>query len=320
MIAHILKHSKKKVTAFLGGISSNYNTNLIIGTDKEVVIEADEYDRSFLNLRPDVAVLTSMDADHLDIYEESGELEKTFKAFLALVNPKGTKIVNAKLDVEGCTYSIDQQADFRGVNITIKDGLYHFDLKYKKTIEKGFTCGLPGRHNVENAVAAIAACHKLGLNFDSIREGIASFAGVKRRFEYHVRDNNIVYIDDYAHHPEELRALLDSAKEMYPTKKISLIFQPHLFSRTQDFAQEFAQELSKADHLYLLDIYPAREEPILGVTSDWLLKMVNNENKKLVSKTELNNAVLKDNPEVIITAGAGDIDRCITPLKQALQA
>lgn len=320
LVAHILKVAKKSVSAFLGGISTNYNSNFIVGKAKEVVIEADEYDRSFLNLRPYLAILTSMDADHLDIYHEGKELKKTFKAFMALVKPEGIKIVNAKLELDGISYSLDTPADYKGHNLHIENGTYIFDVKYKEDIFKNIICGLPGRHNAENALAAFAACHQLGLKPEVIKVGIESFSGVKRRFEYHIKTDNRIYIDDYAHHPQELKSLIVSARELYPSKKLTLAFQPHLFSRTKDFADEFAEVLSKVDNLLMLDIYPAREEPLPGITSQWLLSKVDGPKKQLIGKNELTETLINLNPELIITAGAGDIDHCVKPIKKALKS
>ena len=320
LLTHILKSAGKKITAFMGGISNNYNTNLINGKGKEVVIEADEYDKSFLNLKPNLAILTSMDADHLDIYGKGQELEKTFKTFMALVDLNGIKIVNAKLGLDGTTYSINpkEEAEYLGTNIEIKNHEYHFRIKHNSRKTDAIVSGLPGRHNVENAVAAAAAAHQMNIKWADIIKGIETFTGVKRRFEYHVKTEDLVYIDDYAHHPEEIKALLNSVRELYPNKKITTIFQPHLYSRTRDFADEFGEALSLTDELFLLDIYPAREKPITGVTAEWLLDKTNCNFASLTSKEDLNSDVLKRSPQVILTVGAGDIDRCVEPLIEAL--
>jgi len=320
LLTHILKTAGKKITSFMGGISNNYNTNLISGNGKEVVIEADEYDKSFLNLKPNLAILTSMDADHLDIYGQGQELKKTFRAFMALVALDGVKIVNAKLGMEGTTYSINpkEEADYLGVDIEVENHEYHFRIKNNSRKTETMTSGLPGRHNVENAVAAAAAAHKMGVKWDAIKKGIETFTGVKRRFEYHIKTEDLIYIDDYAHHPEEIKALLNSVRELYPNKKITTVFQPHLYSRTRDFADEFGESLSLTDELLLLDIYPAREKPITGVTSEWLLQKTACKFASLTSKEQLNAAVLDRKPQVILTVGAGDIDRCVEPLTEAL--
>ncbi len=322
LLTHILKNAGKKITSFMGGISNNYNSNLISGKGKEVVIEADEYDKSFLNLKPNLAILTSMDADHLDIYGQGNELKKTFKAFMALVALDGIKIVNAKLGMDGLTYSINpkEEADYLGVDIEIVNHEYQFKIKHNSRKTEAMISGLPGRHNVENAVAAAAAAHELGLKWDAIKSGIETFTGVKRRFEYHIKTEDLVYIDDYAHHPEEIKALLNSVRELYPNKKITTVFQPHLYSRTRDFADEFGKALSLSDELLLLDIYPAREKPIAGVTAEWLLGKTNCNIASLASKENLNEAVLQLKPQVILTVGAGDIDQCVEPLTEALTA
>ena len=319
LIAHILKHNKKNVTAFLGGISSNYETNLIAGKAKEVVIEADEYDRSFLNLRPDIALLTSMDADHLDIYETEGEIVKNFRAFMALVKPGGQRIVRSGLDAEGLTYSIDGDADYKGTDIRVQDGEYRFRIKHGRKATPAIRSGLPGRHNVENAVAAAAVCHQAGLNWEQIASGIETFLGVRRRFEYQVRKKDRVYIDDYAHHPKEITALIRSVRELYPNQRITAIFQPHLFSRTRDFGSDFAKALSLADRLWLMEIYPAREKPIPNINSQWLLDKVELQDKDLLTTKGILKKTAADPSGITLTIGAGDIDRIVQPLKQLLE-
>ena len=319
LIAHILKNAGKKITAFMGGISGNYNTNLITGTGKEIVIEADEYDKSFLNLKPNLAVLTSMDADHLDIYENEDDIQKNFRAFMALVALDGIKIVNAALNIEGTSYSIDEalEADYAATDIAIKNGTYTFRIKHNTRKTDVITCGLPGKHNVENALAAAAATHQMGLKWATIKEGIATFQGVKRRFDVRIKTKDLVFIDDYAHHPKELNALLSSVRELYPNKRITTVFQPHLFSRTKDFGHEFGEALSQTDDLLLMDIYPAREQPIQGITSEWLLTKTEVENGQVVKEEELIHTLKALKPEVLITAGAGDIDKTIEPIIKA---
>ena len=319
LIAHILKNSGKKITAFMGGISSNYNTNLIAGTGKEIIIEADEYDKSFLNLKPNLAVLTSMDADHLDIYENEQDIQKNFRAFMALVALDGIKIVNANLGLDGTTYSLDQnlEADYSATDIKIENGTYHFKIKHNSRKTEAITCGLPGRHNVENALAAAAAAHQMGLKWPAIKAGIETFKGVKRRFDIHIKTDSFVYIDDYAHHPKELIALLNSVKELYPNKRITTVFQPHLFSRTKDFGDEFGEALSLTDELLLLDIYPAREKPIQGINAEWLLEKTNCKLGRVISPETLLDTLKELKPEVLITAGAGDIDKMIEPILNA---
>lgn len=322
LLAHILKNSGKKITAFMGGISNNYDTNLIAGTGKEIVIEADEYDKSFLNLKPNLAVLTSMDADHLDIYENEQDIQKNFRAFMALVALDGIKIVNASLGLDGTTYSLDDdlEADYLATEIRIENGTYGFRIKHNSRKTESIACGLPGRHNVENALAAAAAAHQMGLKWPAIKAGIETFKGVKRRFDIHIKTDKLVYIDDYAHHPKELIALLNSVKELYPNKRITTVFQPHLFSRTRDFGHEFGEALNLTDELLLLDIYPAREKPIEGIDSEWLLSKTECKLGKVVSAEDLIDSLLELKPEVLITAGAGDIDKTIEPIINAFSA
>lgn len=320
MIAHILKDSGKDCSAFLGGISSNYQTNVLYGKNDIVVVEADEYDRSFLTLNPDTAIITSMDADHLDIYGDHSQLEESFRLFASQIKQGGVLIYKKGLPLdEGFTYGLNTEAGATGSNIRIEDGNFHFDFNNASTAIPNIRMGIAGIHNIENAVAAIEASLRLEVSADAIREALGSFKGIKRRFEYIVRNQKSVYIDDYAHHPEELRAAITSVKKLYPNKKLTVIFQPHLFTRTRDFADGFAEVLDMADELLLLDIYPARELPIEGVTSDMLLARMQLLNKRKCGKQESIDIVRIEKPELLLTVGAGDIDQLVTPLKHVLE-
>jgi UDP-N-acetylmuramate--alanine ligase len=316
MIAHILKATGHDCTAFLGGIATNYNSNFLLGDNDTVVVEADEYDRSFLALHPDIAVITSMDADHLDIYGDASQLEDSFKLFAAQLKPEGTLIVKSGLPITtGLSYGLNSRAEVNGLNVRVEDGYFVFNFVAGEVEVDDIRMLLPGKHNVENAVAAIAVALKLGIDPLAVREALGNFKGVRRRFEYVVKSGSHVYIDDYAHHPEELRACFNAVRELYPEKKLTVIFQPHLFSRTRDFADGFAEVLGTADELLLLDIYPARELPIEGVNSQMLIDKIQLENKTLCSKENVVALVQEKNPELLLTVGAGDIDTLILPLK-----
>jgi UDP-N-acetylmuramate--alanine ligase len=320
MIAHILKDSGKDCSAFLGGISSNYQTNVLYGDNNIVVVEADEYDRSFLTLHPDIAIITSMDADHLDIYGDHAQLEESFKLFASQLKQGGTLIYHKGLPLgEGFTYAMNDQAQAMATNVRIEEGNFYFDFNDGSTSIPNIKMGIAGLHNIENAVAAIEAALHVEVSADAIHEALGSFKGVKRRFEYIVKNADQVYIDDYAHHPEELRAAITSVKRLYPDKKLTVIFQPHLFTRTRDFADGFAEVLDMADELLLLDIYPARELPIEGVDSDMILSRMKMLNKRKCGKQESVDIVQSEKPELLLTVGAGDIDQLVQPLKQALQ-
>ncbi len=320
IIAHILKHSGYDCSAFLGGISSNYNSNVLFGENNTLVVEADEYDRSFLTLHPDIAIVTSMDADHLDIYGDQSHLIESFKQFTSQLKEGGRLIYKEGLDLSGGkTYSANIVADIQAVNVRIQDGSFYFDFKNANLIIEDIQLGLPGLHNIENAVAAIEVALHLGIDPEKIPLALASFLGVKRRFEHVVKDINHTYIDDYAHHPEELRACINAVKSLYPGKKLTAIFQPHLFTRTRDFADGFAEVLSLVDNLILLDIYPARELPIEGVTSSMILDKVNNSSKQNLSKQDAVEYIRSNKPELLLTVGAGDIDTLIEPLKTILK-
>lgn len=324
LIAHILTHSGSSCTAFLGGVTQNYNTNLLLDTKADtMVVEADEYDRSFLTLFPDIAVITSMDADHLDIYGSREYVEESYRLFASQVKENGKLIYKKGLAVgspvaAAYTYSISERADFYAENIHVEEGEFIFDFISEKESIKDIHYGIPGRHNIENAVAASAVAQFSGVNAERIKEALRTFKGVRRRFEYHIKSNDLIFIDDYAHHPAELKACISAVKELYPDKRITGIFQPHLFTRTRDFTEEFVQALNLLDECILLEIYPAREVPIPGVTSQMLLDKISNKNKKLLQKSELVNYLRAYRPQVLLTLGAGDIDQLVEPVKRAL--
>ena len=320
MIAHILRHAGNDCSAFLGGIASNYNTNVLFGSNQVVVVEADEYDRSFLTLHPDLAVVTSMDADHLDIYGDASHLTESFQLFAAQLKKGGQLIHRSGLALEdGITYSVSESAAIQAKNTRVENGNFVFDYVAESVQIPNIVLGLPGLHNVENALAAIQVALLLQLPEDKIKEALAGFKGVKRRFEYIVKTDRHVYIDDYAHHPEELKACISAVKTLYPTKKLTAVFQPHLFTRTRDFADGFAEALEACDELWMLDIYPARELPIEGVNSQMILDRMNLKSKQLVSKQDVLDRVKNNAPEVLLTVGAGDIDTLVEPLKNSLK-
>lgn len=328
MIAHLLNECGINFTAFLGGISTNFNSNYWHKTDGRdifeeaiTVVEADEFDRSFLTLSPNIAIVTSTDADHLDIYGQAIEVKKSFQAFINCMQLDGTAIIREKLDLnflgETIHYGKARKSEARYDHITIDQFKFNFEFSYRK-IELNITNGIPGFHNVENATAALAACIRIGVNEYDLAKAMSNFKGVKRRFEYVVNTPNYVVIDDYAHHPTELTAAINSIKELYPNKKLTGVFQPHLFSRTRDFADNFATALELLDECWLMDIYPAREQPIPGISSEFLaLKMTTN--VKLVSSNWVLKSIAEQKPELLVILGAGDIDKLIKPI-QALYA
>jgi len=328
IIAHLFRSAGIDCTAFLGGVAVNYESNYIQGRspglkDSVIVVEADEFDRSFLTLHPDLAVITSMDADHLDIYGDKGHLEESYNMFAGQVKAEGTLYYKSglplvKKDGRRFSYSISTAADIEGRNIQVRNHWYYFDVKHRGVEHAGFSLGIPGRHNVENAVAAIAIAFEMNIPENKIREGLLSYRGVRRRFEFHINTAGCTFIDDYAHHPEELRAAISSVKELYPGKKITGIFQPHLYSRTRDFTEGFASSLSLLDSLILLDIYPAREESIEGVTSEIIFRLVTIPEKTMCTRDELMKIVEDMTPEVLITLGAGDIDQFVLPIRDLL--
>jgi UDP-N-acetylmuramate--alanine ligase len=280
ILAHLLAECNMPITAFLGGISENYQSNLIYKGNEIMVVEADEFDRSFLQLSPDIACVTSMDADHLDIYKDASDLENTFIEFSGLLPKQENLLYKKGLPLKGKTVSATETADFEARNIRIEEGSYVFDLKTPSEEIKDLRFNLPGRHNMFNAVTALGMAILAGSPTDRLPKALQDFKGVKRRFSYKIRTEKLVLIDDYAHHPTEIDALYQAVTEMYPKKKKLIVFQPHLFSRTKDFASGFAKSLSQFDEILLLDIYPAREEPISGITSKWLLDKIENKNKK----------------------------------------
>ena len=317
ILGHLLNECNAPVTAFLGGISENYNSNLIINGTEVTVVEADEFDRSFLTLSPDLACITSMDADHLDIYGDASELIKSFKDFSECIKPNGKLFVRNGLPLKGITYGIEDDSDYSAQNIKIENGSYVFDLQTLNGLYENFKFNLPGRHNLSNAIIALAMAAEYGCPYNQLAKALASYKGVKRRFTYQIKTDDFVFIDDYAHHPEEIKAVYQAVREMYPGKKVLAIFQPHLFSRTRDFIDDFADSLSKFDELLLLDIYPARELPIEGVTSKWLLNKIENSKKKLIQKSELINEIKKSDAQVVLTLGAGDIGEEVKYIKEA---
>ncbi|WP_285010897.1 UDP-N-acetylmuramate--L-alanine ligase [Pedobacter faecalis] len=318
IIAHLLTHSGVGCTAFLGGISSNYNTNFLIGHNELVVVEADEYDRSFLTLHPNIAVITSMDADHLDIYGDQTQLHESFRMFAGQLKKNGKLFVKIGLPVSGTTYSATSESAIKATNIRVEGGSFVFDYIDGDITISNIKMMLPGVHNIENAVAAIAVARALEVSPEKIKTSIETFKGVKRRFEYVVKTSHHIYIDDYAHHPEELKACFSAVRQLYPDKKLTVIFQPHLFSRTRDFAEEFATVLGTVDELILLEIYPAREIPITGVDANFLLEKVEMQAKSLVGKNDVLELIARESPELLVTVGAGDIDTLVEPLKNIL--
>ncbi|MFB6455173.1 UDP-N-acetylmuramate--L-alanine ligase [Chitinophaga sp. Hz27] len=326
MIAHILKDSGYGCNAFLGGISVNYNKNFWSSDKQVAVIEADEYDRSFLKLSPDIAVLTAMDADHLDIYGTPEAMEEAFIQYTHNIKPNGTLIAHFGLHRDNelyakhkLLYSLQNNAaNAYAANIQMKNGGYIFDVIEQDWMIENLELHIGGMHNVENAVAAVTVAHLLGIEGDKIRAAVAAFKGIKRRFEYVVKNDHQVYVDDYAHHPEELKALITSAKALFPGRKTTVIFQPHLFSRTRDLVDGFADSLSLADEVILLPIYPARELPIPGVTSELIAEKMTAP-VTIMQKEEVLQWLKENKSPLLITAGAGDIDQLREPIKQIVQ-
>ena len=317
ILGHILYESGVDVTAFLGGIVENYNSNLI-GSGKTVtVVEADEFDRSFLHLHPNVSCVTSMDADHLDIYGDAASIEESFREFAAKTPAENLYIIKG-LELKGNTIGINDDSDFSAQNICIENGFYVFDVKTPTEVVKNVKFALPGHHNLTNALLAFAMAKSYGVSNEKICNALASFKGVRRRFSFQIREEKLVYIDDYAHHPTEINAVHQAVRELYPNKKVIAVFQPHLFSRTKDFIDSFAESLAKFDEILLLEIYPARELPMEGVNSTWLLNKIDNPNKKLITKEELFTVFEKSDAEVFITIGAGDIGEMVKNIKKTL--
>lgn len=319
ILGHVLYESGADVTAFLGGIVENYNSNLI-GSGKTVtVVEADEFDRSFLHLHPNIACVTSMDADHLDIYGDATAIEASFVEFANKVEDKKHLFINNGLPLEAITVGVEDGSVFEAKNIRIENGWYVFDVKTPTEEIKDLQFGLPGRHNLTNALLALAMARTFGTPTEDIAKAFLTFKGVRRRFSFQIRKPELVYIDDYAHHPTEINAVHQAVRELYPGKKVLAVFQPHLFSRTKDFADDFAKSLSQFDEVMLLDIYPARELPMEGITSQWLLDKMKNDNKKLVQKEELISLMKASDAQVIVTIGAGDVGEMVPDIKKALE-
>jgi len=328
ILGHILFESGADVTAFIGGIVENYHSNLIGNGKTVTVVEADEFDRSFLHLHPNIACVTSMDADHLDIYGDATAIEDSFREFADKVENKNNLFVPIGLPLDGIQIEIiDKQSQipplgvrglFIAFNIRIENGFYVFDVQTPSEIIKNLQFGLPGRHNLMNALMALAMAKTYGTPTESIANALASFKGIQRRFSYQIKSEKLVYIDDYAHHPTEINAVHQAVRELYPNQKVLAIFQPHLFSRTKDFADDFAKSLSQFDEVILLDIYPARELPMEGITSSWLLSKMEKNHKKLVSKDALIPSILESDAKIIVTIGAGDIGELVPKIKEAL--
>jgi UDP-N-acetylmuramate--alanine ligase len=328
MTAHILKSSPTGCAAFLGGISKNYQTNLLLDTtgSEWIVAEADEFDRSFLQLKPKLAVITSMDADHLDIYGSHEKVIESFQLFASQMKEGGALVMKKGLPVgnepgakyKTYSYSITESADFCAENIELKDGYYQFDLKTPDSRIEKLVLNYPGLLNVENSVAASAMAVLSGVKPEYIREALATYSGVNRRFDIHLKNENFVLIDDYAHHPEELRATIQSVRDIYKGRTLTGVFQPHLYSRTKDFAEAFARSLDLLDEIVLLDIYPARELPMEGVTSEIIFRRIKNTNKRLCTKAELPELAKTFKPGIVIMMGAGDIETLVKPVKEQL--
>ena len=318
ILGHILYESGVDVTAFVGGIVENYNSNLIGNGKTVTVVEADEFDRSFLHLHPNIACITSMDADHLDIYGTSEAIEESFVEFASKVEDKNNLFITKELPLEGVQCAINEDAPFKAFNVRIANGSYVFDVQTPLEIIKDLHFGLPGKHNLMNALMAIAMAKTYGTSTDAIAKALASFKGIRRRFSYQIKSDKLVYIDDYAHHPTEINAVNQAVRELYPGQKVLAVFQPHLFSRTRDFADGFAKSLSAFDEVILLDIYPARELPMEGITSQWLMDKMSNSNRKIVAKNDLLASIKASNATVIVTIGAGDLGELVPSIKNSL--
>jgi len=319
ILAHLLNSSNIPTTSFIGGISENYNSNFIYNGNQLFLVEADEYDKSFLNLSPDYACITSIDPDHLDIYNDFKGVESGFISFINNIKSDGFLIVQENLDYNYPKYGLSHNSDYSIENIRIHDGSYLFDIVTPENKYKNLKFSIPGKHNLMNALAAFVISIKLGCEFNLLKSALESFKGVKRRFTYHIRTKDRIYIDDYAHHPKEINSVYDALKETYPKQDILVAFQPHLFTRTRDFVEEFAESLSQFEAVLLLDIYPAREIPIDGVSSSWLLDKINSPIKKLVDKSNLSAEILNQDMKINVTLGAGDIgDECMN-IKKTLE-
>lgn len=318
ILGHILFQSGVDVTSFIGGIVENYDSNLIGNGKTVTVVEADEFDRSFLHLHPNIACVTSTDADHLDIYGDKSSIEASFKEFADKVEDKNKLFIAKGSILNGVEVAVNDKASFNACNVRIENSEYLFDAQTPTEIIKDLRFSLPGKHNLMNALMALAMAKTYGIASEDMRKALESFRGIRRRFSFQIKRNDLVLIDDYAHHPTEINAVYHAVRELYPNQKVLAIFQPHLYSRTRDFVDGFAESLSAFDELLLLDIYPARELPIDGITSQWLLQKITNPNAKLVSKNELIPAIKSSNAKVIVTIGAGDIGELVKSIKEAL--
>ena len=318
ILGHILFESGVDVTAFVGGIVENYDSNLIGNGKTVTVVEADEFDRSFLHLHPNIACVTSTDADHLDIYGDKASIEASFKEFADKVEDKSKLFIAKGLNLKGISVGVDEDAVFKAFNVRIADSQYVFDVQTPAEMINDLRFSLPGTHNLMNALMALAMAKTYGVATNDIRKALASFNGIRRRFSFQIKTDDLVFIDDYAHHPTEIDAVHQAVRELYPNQKVLAIFQPHLFSRTRDFIDGFAKSLSAFDEIILLDIYPARELPMEGVTSLWLQSKMSNQNVKLVSKDDLIDNILMSEARIIVTVGAGDIGELVKPIKEAL--
>ncbi len=318
LLGHLMAGCDLPVTAFLGGIAENYQSNLIQQGEEIVVVEADEFDRSFMQLFPNIAAITSMDADHLDIYGDATTLQQSFRDFAAQVKEDGVLFVKNRLPLDGITVGVEDDAAYTALNIKIENGAYHFDLKHPDGLIKNLVLNLPGRHNLSNAITALAMALEYGCPAEKLAKALFAFKGVNRRFTYRIKSEDYVLIDDYAHHPTEIDAVHSAVCEMYPSKCVLAVFQPHLYSRTRDFMDDFAASLSQFDEVILLDIYPAREEPIDGVNSKKLLELVTTPRKELVSKTDLQEKIADSQASVVVMMGAGDIGEEIMKLSKTL--
>lgn len=324
ILAHLLASSAVGCNAFLGGIMTNYDSNVILNPKSKIaVVEADEYDRSFLQLKPASAIITSMDPDHLDIYGNADDFEKSFIEFAQLVDEQGYIVCHEQVDIAASDlrgkvlkYGFGEGVDIRAFNVRVDSGRFIFDLDFNGEQHQNLVSNLPGRHNLNNTIAAITQAHLHGSSWEEIRKGLETFQGVYRRFQVHFRSENRFYIDDYAHHPTEIEAVYQAGREMFPGKKLTCVFQPHLFSRTKDFLDGFAKSLSKFDEIILLDIYPARELPMPGITSQLLLDTMESANKSLFTKETILSHITGKELEVLFTLGAGDIDTLVDPISE----
>ena len=318
ILGHLLKSCDKSATIFLGGISKNYNSNLIVNGKDICVVEADEFDKSFLTLKPNIACITSIDADHLDIYSGLDDLKENFDLFIKNIVPNGSLIANENLEIKGDKFGFNSTSKYNIKNINLLSGGYNFDLFIEDSLIQNFNFNLPGKHNLSNALAAIVIAIKLDCNIEDLKLALDTFNGVERRYSFHINSKDLVYIDDYAHHPEEINAIYDSLLESYPGDNYLVAFQPHLYSRTRDFIDEFSNALSKFHTVLLLEIYPARELPIEGVTADWLLSKINCPIKKIVKLEDLNNEIDNCRMKINVTLGAGNIGNEALKIKKKL--